>query len=189
MGIKVGMGVDGEGSSDLPDPFENMRMGLYVIRARYESAKILQPIDVLRFHTMSSAEVLGVADKVGSLEVGKFGDVIIVDPRLVERGPIVDPYAAVVLACNAMTLARGHVREWEVFKRAKKGFSSEYAFASIWIKSGNTAPVTRVLEARILPPFEGQDGLGADNSPGLSRIATAEFTAQYPLAHLRFKDT
>ncbi len=39
-----------------------------------------------------------------------------------------------------------------------------------------------------LPPYEGQDGLGANNSPGLSRIATAEFTAQYPLAHLQFKD-
>jgi 5-methylthioadenosine/S-adenosylhomocysteine deaminase len=109
MGIKVGMGVDGEGSSDLPDPFENMRMGLYVIRARYESAKILQPIDVLRFHTLGSAEVLGVADKVGSLEVGKFGDILIVDPKLVERGPVVDPYAAVVLACSAMNLAKVYV--------------------------------------------------------------------------------
>jgi 5-methylthioadenosine/S-adenosylhomocysteine deaminase len=109
MGIKVGMGVDGEGSSDLPDPFENMRMGLYVIRAKYESAKVLQPIDVLRFHTMGSAQVLGVADKVGSLEVGKFGDIIIVDPKLVERGPVVDAYAAVVLACNAMNLAKVYV--------------------------------------------------------------------------------
>ena len=109
MGVKVGMGVDGEGSSDLPDPFENMRMGLYVIRAKYESAKILQPIDVLRFHTMGSAEVLGVADKVGSLEVGKFGDILVVDPKLVERGPVVDPYAAVVLACNAMNLAKVYV--------------------------------------------------------------------------------
>jgi 5-methylthioadenosine/S-adenosylhomocysteine deaminase len=109
MGIKVGMGEDGEGSSDLPDPFENMRMGLYVIRAKHESAKILQPIDVLRFHTMGSAEVLGIADKVGSLEIGKYGDIIIVDPKLVERGPIVDPYAAVVLACDAMNLAKVYV--------------------------------------------------------------------------------
>ena len=109
MGIKVGMGVDGQGSSDLPDPFENMRMGLYVIRAHNESATVLQPIDVLRFHTMGSAEVLGVADKVGSLEVGKFGDIIIVDPNLVERGPVIDPYAAVVLSCNAMNLAKVYV--------------------------------------------------------------------------------
>ena len=109
MGIKVGMGVDGEGSSDLPDPFENMRMGLYVIRAKYESAKVLQPIDVLRMHTMGSAEVLGVADKVGSLEVGKFGDILVVDPKLVERGPVIDPVAAVVLACSASNLAKVYV--------------------------------------------------------------------------------
>lgn len=109
MGIKVGMGVDGQGSSDLPDPFENMRMGLYVIRAKYESAKVLQPIDVLRMHTMGSAEVLGVADKVGSLEVGKYADILVVDPKLVERGPVTDPYAVVVLACNAMNLSKVYV--------------------------------------------------------------------------------
>jgi cytosine/adenosine deaminase-related metal-dependent hydrolase len=109
MGIKIGMGVDGEGSSDLPDPFENMRMGLYLIRAKYESAKVLQPIDVLRFHTLGSAEVLGIADKVGSLEVGKFADILIIDPKLVERGPVTDPYAAIVLACNAMNIAQVYV--------------------------------------------------------------------------------
>lgn len=106
MGIKIGMGVDGQGSADLPDPFENMRTGLYFIRAKYESAKILQPIDVLRFHTLGSAEVLGIQDKVGSLEVGKFGDLIVIDTGLVERGPVKDPYAAVVLSCNAMNIAK-----------------------------------------------------------------------------------
>jgi 5-methylthioadenosine/S-adenosylhomocysteine deaminase len=53
--------------------------------------------------------VLGVADKVGSLEVGKFGDILVVDPKLVERGPVIDPYAAVVLACDAMNLAKVYV--------------------------------------------------------------------------------
>jgi non-lysosomal glucosylceramidase len=83
---------------------------------------------------------------------------------------------------------RGQLRDWEIFNRPNKGFSPQYAFPSIWIKAGNAKPMTRVLEARILPPYEGQDGLGSSNSPGLSRIATAEFTAQYPLAHLQFKD-
>ncbi len=83
---------------------------------------------------------------------------------------------------------RGQLRDWEIFNRPNKGFSPSYAFPSIWIKAGDAKPITRVLEARILPPYEGQDGLGSSNSPGLSRIATAEFTAQYPLAHLEFKD-
>jgi non-lysosomal glucosylceramidase len=83
---------------------------------------------------------------------------------------------------------RGQLRDWEIFNRPNKGFSPQYAFPSVWIKTGHGQPITRVLEARILPPYEGQDGLGSNNSPGLSRIATAEFTAQYPLAHLQFKD-
>ena len=83
---------------------------------------------------------------------------------------------------------RGQLRDWEIFNRPNKGYSPSYAFPSIWIKQGNAPPVTRVLEARILPPYEGQDGLGSNNSPGLSRIATAEFHAQYPLAQIRFKD-
>src|SRR6202522_4272175 len=83
---------------------------------------------------------------------------------------------------------RGQLRDWDIFNRPNKGFSPPYAFPAIWIKAGDAKPIARVLEARILPPYEGQDGLGSNNSPGLSRIATAEFTAQYPLAHLRFKD-
>lgn len=106
LGIKVGMGVDGQASADLPDPFENMRMGLYMIRAKYESALVMQPIDVLRMHTLGGAQVLGVADKVGSLEVGKFGDIVVVDPKLMDRAPVFDPYATLVLACNSLNLER-----------------------------------------------------------------------------------
>src|SRR6204780_1665917 len=93
------------------------------------------------------------------------------------------------VAAGSLSLGgRGQLRDWEIFNRPNKGFSPPYAFPAIWIKTGHGQPITRVLEARILPPYEGQDGLGSNNSPGLSRIATAEFTAQYPLAHLQFKD-
>jgi 5-methylthioadenosine/S-adenosylhomocysteine deaminase len=109
LGVKVGMGVDGQASADLPDPFENMRMGLYMIRARYESALVMQPIDVLRMHTLGGAQVLGIDDKVGSLEVGKFGDIAVVDPRTFDRAPVFDPYATLVLACNTQNLERVYV--------------------------------------------------------------------------------
>jgi cytosine/adenosine deaminase-related metal-dependent hydrolase len=98
------MGVDGQASADLPDPFENMRMGLYGIRAKYESGTILKPIDVLRFHTLGSATVMNVADKVGSLETGKFGDFLIINPASVDRAPVYDPYATLVFACNTQNL-------------------------------------------------------------------------------------
>ncbi len=94
------------------------------------------------------------------------------------------------VAAGSLALGgRGQLRDWEIFNRPNKGYSPAYAFPAVWIKAGNAKPIARVLEARILPPFEGQDGLGSANAPGLSRIAAAEFTAQYPLAHLQFKDT
>jgi cytosine/adenosine deaminase-related metal-dependent hydrolase len=71
MGMEIGMGTDDQAASDLPDPFENMRMGLYVIRAKYENASVLRPYDVLRFHTLGSARVIHAADRVGSLEQGQ----------------------------------------------------------------------------------------------------------------------
>jgi 5-methylthioadenosine/S-adenosylhomocysteine deaminase len=106
-GIRVGMGVDGEASADLADPFENMRTGLYAIRDKYQDARIMSPYDVLRLHTMGSADVLGVADKLGSLEPGKLADFLVLDPS--RFGPIFDPYASLVFIADERDLERVYV--------------------------------------------------------------------------------
>lgn len=84
---------------------------------------------------------------------------------------------------------RGQLRDWEIFNRANKGFSPAYAFPAIWVKSGDAKPIAKVLEARMLPPYEGWQGLGSDNAPGLSRLDGAVFTGEYPLAHIDFLDS
>ena len=81
MGIRVGMGVDGEAGADLADPFENMRTGLYAIHDKYEDATVMSPYQVLWLRTMGSADVLNVKDKLGSLEPGKFADFLLINPR------------------------------------------------------------------------------------------------------------
>src|ERR1700744_2927006 len=81
------------------------------------------------------------------------------------------------VAAGSLSLGgRGQLRDWEIFNRPNKGFSPSYALPAIWVQAGNSKPIARVLEARILPPYEGQDGLGSNNSPGLSRLQTATFT-------------
>ena len=109
LGIRIGMGVDGQGSADLSDPFENMRSGLYAVRSRYESASVLGPREVLAFHTRGSAEVIGVLNRVGTLEKGKFADFLIIDPHKIETGPVDDPYAALVLACDVANIEKVYV--------------------------------------------------------------------------------
>lgn len=83
---------------------------------------------------------------------------------------------------------RGQLVDWEIFNRPNKRFRPPYAFPAIWAQAGSGLPVARVLESRILPPYEGQDGLGSNNVPGLSRLEAATFTGGYPLAHIDFED-
>ena len=83
---------------------------------------------------------------------------------------------------------RGQLRDWEIFNRPNVGFSPSYAMPTLWVKAADAAAQAHVLEARILPPYEGSSGLGSNNSPGLSRLATAKFRGEYPLAHIDFED-
>jgi non-lysosomal glucosylceramidase len=84
---------------------------------------------------------------------------------------------------------RGQLRDWEIYNRPDKGRSPEYAFAAIRVKAGNAKPVARVLEARLAPPYASASGLGPANAPGLSRLARATFTGEFPLAHIAFQDS
>jgi len=84
---------------------------------------------------------------------------------------------------------RGQLRDWEIFNKPDKGRSPDYAFASIWVKAGSSKPIARVLESRLMPPYEGSSGLGAANVPGLPRLESATFTGEFPLAHIDFEDS
>ena len=93
------------------------------------------------------------------------------------------------VAAGAISLGgRGQLRDWEIFNKPDKGAAPNYAFPSIWAKAGSGKPVARVLEARILPPYEGSSGLGSNNAPGLVRLASSTFTGEYPLARVDFQD-
>ncbi len=107
-GIRVGMGIDGEASGDLADPFENMRAGLYAVRDKYEDATVISPYQVLWLHTMGSADVLGVKNKLGSLEPGKFADFVVINPA--GLGAVLeDPYANLVLVTAERDVDRVYV--------------------------------------------------------------------------------
>jgi len=82
LGLKVGIGTDGASITDL-NLFEQMRVLKYSINARYglpvfDPATL--PIDILfKFSTINNAAALGIEDKVGSIEVGKKADIVLLD--------------------------------------------------------------------------------------------------------------
>ena len=109
QGMKVGMGLDDQACTDVSDPWQNMRMGMYMQRARTGDPLSMMPERVLRLHTLGGAEIMGVDDRVGSLEVGKFADFVVVDPRHPDVGPLWSPVRSYVLACSLRNLKQVYV--------------------------------------------------------------------------------
>lgn len=109
MGMKVGMGLDDQACTDVSDPWQNMRMGIAMQRARTQDPLSMMPELALRLHTLGSAEIMGVADRVGSLEVGKFADFVVVDPRRPDVGPLWHPVRSYVLSMNLRNLVGVYV--------------------------------------------------------------------------------
>jgi cytosine/adenosine deaminase-related metal-dependent hydrolase len=108
-GMRVGVGLDDQSCTDLSDPWQNMRMGIYIQRAVTRDPAAMGVAEMLRLHTMGSAATLGIAADVGSLEPGKFADFVLVDPRAPDTGPLWDPIATYVLACGLRNLKAVYV--------------------------------------------------------------------------------
>jgi 5-methylthioadenosine/S-adenosylhomocysteine deaminase len=78
-GIQVALGTDGANSSNSYDLFQEMKTAVLAQRARENRADAVVAEQVLRFATIGGAEVLGMDDEIGSLEVGKRADIILVN--------------------------------------------------------------------------------------------------------------
>jgi 5-methylthioadenosine/S-adenosylhomocysteine deaminase len=109
LGMRVGMGLDDQACTDVSDPWQNMRMGIAMQRARTKDPLSMMPERVLRLHTLGAAEILGVDDRVGSLEVGKFADFVVVDPRRPDVGPLWHPVRSYVLSMTPRNLRQVYV--------------------------------------------------------------------------------
>lgn len=78
-GATLGLGTDSVMTNNNLDPFEEMRQAGLLAKFVSGDATALESATLLRLATMGSAAVLGVADRVGSLEVGKLADIVVVD--------------------------------------------------------------------------------------------------------------
>ena len=76
-GVNVGLGLDGMKHS----MFEVMRTSQMLHRLRYYNMSFWPDEQLMEMATIKGAQVLGLADQVGSLEVGKKADITLLDNR------------------------------------------------------------------------------------------------------------
>jgi non-lysosomal glucosylceramidase len=85
---------------------------------------------------------------------------------------------------------RGNLQDWEIFNKSQPGNGPHFAFPSIWVKTGNRAPFSAVLERCLLPPFDTTaEGLGSYGLPGLPRFHETTFLGAFPLARIEFEES
>ena len=99
-GITVSLGADGAACNNQLDMFEEMRLAA-LLQAIRKQPGILPACDVLWMATRAGARTLALDAKIGSIEVGKLADLIVVDRERPHLAPGPDPYSAIVYAARA----------------------------------------------------------------------------------------
>lgn len=98
--IDIGLGTDGPMSSNTLDIISQMSQ-VGKIHKLFNNDRTLLPSDeIVEMATMGGARVLGLEKKVGSIEVGKKADLVLIETKSVNMQPIYDYYATIVYSSN-----------------------------------------------------------------------------------------
>jgi 5-methylthioadenosine/S-adenosylhomocysteine deaminase len=100
QGITVGLGTDGCASNNNLDLFEEMDTSAKVQKVGAMDPTVLDAFTVFKMATLSGAKALGMEDRIGSLELGKKADVIVVDTHKLHLTPMYNPYSHLVYAAK-----------------------------------------------------------------------------------------
>lgn len=95
-GLNVCLGTDGQGSGSNLDMFETMKFAALLQKGKYENAKLMNSYQTLEMATINGAKALGLEDKIGSIEIGKQADIIILDINSVKSKPENDLISQIV---------------------------------------------------------------------------------------------
>jgi 5-methylthioadenosine/S-adenosylhomocysteine deaminase len=98
-GIAVGLGTDGPaGSNNDFNMFEEMDLAAKLQKVVRLDPEALPARQALEMATIGGARVLGMEKEIGSLEIGKRADMIVVSLRAPNAVPIYDAYSQMVYA-------------------------------------------------------------------------------------------
>ncbi len=100
-GINVGLGTDGPSSSNSLELFSLLKAVACVHKTVNHDRSSFHAKDVVALATIQGAKALKIDHLVGSLEVNKKADFIIIETKSANMYPIYDPYSAIVYSANA----------------------------------------------------------------------------------------
>ena len=97
--IPVSLGADGAACNNRLDMFTEMRTAALLQKLAH-GPEVLSAAQVLRMATIDGARALGLENEIGSLEVGKRADVIVVDLNQLHSSPKQDVISSLVYSAQ-----------------------------------------------------------------------------------------
>lgn len=106
-GGPVALGSDQASGNNCNNIFNEMKLTALFNKIKYRDPTLMPAWEVLRMATIEGARAIGLADQIGSLEVGKQADLILVDLTAPNLSPVLlDPLRNIVP--NLVYAASGH---------------------------------------------------------------------------------
>lgn len=95
-GIAVGIGTDGSASNNNLNLFCEMDIAAKLSKVITKDPKCLDSYTILKMATLWGAEVIGMEDKIGTIEEGKAADMVVLDLNIPYMHPTFDPISSLV---------------------------------------------------------------------------------------------
>lgn len=100
-GIAVSIGTDGAPSNNRMDMMRDMYLTSLIHKGRTLNPKTVSAEQVLEMATINGARCALMEKEIGSLEVGKKADLIVLNPDTIHSLPVIDPVANIVYAMSS----------------------------------------------------------------------------------------
>jgi Cytosine deaminase and related metal-dependent hydrolases len=128
-GVAVGLGTDGPaGSNNNLDMVEEAASAARLQKITLGDPKALSARDVLEMATIGGAKVLGMEDRIGTLEAGKRADVIVIDLQQPKSQPVYAVESAIVYAASGSSVVTT-ICDGKVLMRNRKVLTVDVAAA------------------------------------------------------------
>jgi len=99
-GVKVSMGTDGAASNNNLDLLEEISIAAKVQKGITGDPTVLDVKTCMKMLTIWAAEGLGLEKEIGSLEIGKRADIILINIRKPHLQPIYDIYSTIIYSAK-----------------------------------------------------------------------------------------
>ena len=99
--IYIGLGTDGASSGNTLDIITQFKLFANFHKLENKDRSIFPAKEIIKLGTIVGAKVLNKDKEIGSIEIGKKADLVIIETESVNMFPVFDSYSAIVYSANA----------------------------------------------------------------------------------------